>query len=980
MKRILSLIFCCVFITLLIPQNIISAENESVTDVNCVEYDVIKQLGILPKEVINKAETGENVTRAEFAAVLYNILGFNGKDGTAAWSGGITTEEFFGEMYIEAKAAEETSNASAIGKFDDITSNTLFFDEINYVTSNGYLMSNEHSFGPDNAVMYVDCLETVLKLLGAGGYINAMGGYPEGVMKYGLTKRLYTKSAADRMSVIDVCKLLYTALDKNVIEGTIDLGRFSYKESETLFMEKVLGLTEYTGILTNDGFKSLTGDETQKNRITIGDNTFDCYFNCEEFFGMYIKAYVSVEERTEYTVFAIEESKKNTVTQINAKDFSNYNNYRIYYCIGNKEKSVKLSDKTILVYNGKVKDSWNKNDFDFADGTIKVIDNGSDYDVVVVENYKSVFVAGYDSANKIIYNKARDGIDNNGDEAYNLERAYDNDKLIITNKDGTKAGLGNIAQGMVIDIILNDDYAKLILNNEVRKGFVVTSVNKSSNYNHYFTVSSGNETVYVLNSILSCDNVCDILIGSRYTFYLNRNGDVAWITSELQNNSSIGYCMKVYTDDEDKVFVKLLTDLGVILKYPVNEKLSFVDENGNKSKIMAEAVSVRMEGYNGLISYEADSNNELKYIELAQKQRNNDEKLKLLYDSNGTKIAYQTHYSTGLTTFQNRFYLTDNTKVFVVPDDEESKKVDSNYKIGAKSEFSANASYDVTGYNFKANSRIAQYVVCRKKVETKFMYNDASLGTFVLVEDIYTGLNADDEPCRIVKGKMFGYARSVKEVEYYAKIDKKDSRGNAVSEFDVATDMVKSVDETGSYNTYSIQKGDIIRVVTEQDDKTVIMAQVVYSSAMKNPEFPKGRTGWLVGTRSNLKNGDDNYTNPFAVDYEDNDKLLPCGRWTARCKLLYGFVYNLDGDVMEITTKDLSVDSNYVRLSDEYITEWRRVNPSYTFTITKSGKNYSVTKGSSSDVKSFKDAGASCSKVIMCSINMNERATIIIND
>lgn len=978
MKRILSLIFCCVFITLLIPQSIISAENESETDVNCVEYEVIKQLGLLPNEVVKKAENGENVTRAEFAAVLFNLLDFKNKGVTGGVSGGMTAEEFFGSFYIEEESVEEASDAQAVGIFEDITDDTLFYNEIKYVTSNGYLMTGNNSFKPDNAVSYVDCLEAVLKLLGAGGYINALGGYPEGVMKYGATKKLYVKGAADRMSVIDVCKLLYTAFDENVIEAKIESEGYSYKESETLFMEKVLGVTEYTGILTNDGLKSLTEDETRKNNIIIGDDTFNCDFNCEEFFGMNVKAYVSIEDRTEYTVLAIEASKKNIVTEINAKDFTDYDNYRIYYKSGNKEKNVKLSEKTILVYNGKVKESWNKDDFDFADGTIKVIDNGSDYDVVVVENYKSVFVAGYDSDNKIIYNNARDDIDGNGDEEFNLESAYEKEKLIITKKDGTEASIGNIEQGMVIDIILNDDYAKLVLNYEVRKDFIVTSISKGSNYNHYFTVSSGNENIYVLNSILSCADVCDIVIGSSYTFYLNRNSDVAWITNELKNDSNIGYCMRVYSDDDD-VFVKLLTDSGVILKFPVKEKISFVDENGNKSKIMAEAVSVRMDNYNGLISYEADSNNELKYIELAQKQRNNDEKLKLIYDSDGTKISYQTHYSTGLTTFQNKFYLTENTKVFVVPDDEESKKVDSNYKIGAKSEFAANSSYDVTGYNFKANSRIAQYVVCRKKVETKFDYGDASLGTFVLVEDIYSGINIDDEPCRIVKGKMFGYGRSVKEVEYYATIDNKDSRGNTVSEFEIATDMVKSVDESGSYNTYEIQKGDIIRVVTEQDDKTVIMAQLVYSPTMINPEFPNGRTGWLAGTRSNLLNGNDNYTNPFSMNY-NNDTLEKCGRWTGGCKLLCGFVYNIDSDVMEITTKDLSVDSDYVRLSDEYITEWRRVNPSYTFTITKSGKDYTVTKGTGSDVKSFKDAGASCSKVIMCSINMNERATIIIND
>lgn len=970
MKKIISLIICSVFLILSFPQNII-AEDEIKTAAYSKEFDVISQIGILPESVLQKAETGENITRAEFSAILYNMMVFashnEGADTATWWKG------FYGEYDVNSPAKLQETNSI----FDDVDSNTDYYNEISRVTTLGFLQPDGNEFKPDEEVIYIDTLNVILKLLGLGRIINNEGGYPNGVLKYGSEYKLYMKNATETMSVFDISKLLYSALEKEVTEAELKDGAFLYKKSDVLFMEKVLGLTEYKGIMLDNGVISINGERVGRNRIVIGDKTFDSNVDCEDYLGKKVNAYVSVSDSAKDTVFAIEICKDNTIVEIEVKDIIEYRDNSLYYDLNGKEKRIKLNN-ALLVYNGYLKENWSKEDFDFTDGTVTVIDNGSESDVVIVENYQNVFVSWYDSENNIIYNKAKDKIADNGDESFDLTNALSEEKLYIKYADGTKANVGDIKPEIVIDIIYNKDYAKLILSSNKESNVTVKSLNKSDDEYKGCFVVGGDKEYYVSKKISESLNGCNIETGKTYTMYFNRNNIVVWIEAEAKSELSVGYYIKGYvdTDNDDSFVIKMLNENGNVVRIKVGDKVTFVDENGVKDRTTSERVNKRMSGFEGIFSYKLNENdNSITSIEIPQVNHKNDTLLKLIYDSKGTAIMFKGDH------FQNELFVNSGMKVFFVPGDAEGKMTDSNYRVGTLNELKADSTYDVVGYTRNYDTRVAQVLVCREGADgASEKFSLGELRDCILVQDIYDGLDNDGNACKVVEGQTLATWDTTSESFIgYAPYDVTDASGKTVTAFDVAYDLPNSTGSNGLKNTYRIQKGDIIRVIKKVNTDTVKKAELLYGINRVNPDFPNGRTGWFAGTRSNITGGTDNYTNPYNHVYYSTITPTAPSRWASGRRIFCGFVYDLEDSIVEITTKDLSVNPSYDRESEAYYTEWRPIlNKVNVINVSKD--NYNLKIGGEGDIKTYKNAGNKCSRIIAGSIGAKDQIMIIINE
>lgn len=947
-----------------IPQMAI-ADDINTEYISSVEYDVISQLDILPETVVSKIRTDENITKAEFAAILGNIFTFVSKNSGLS-ADGAWKSEFFGNYSMEETAMISKTKYA----YSDVDSSTDYYDDIMFVTSMGLLVPESDVFMPDEEIVYVDCLEPLLKLLGASAYVNANGGYPNGVAAYGRRLNIYSKNNAEKMGVYDICKLLYSVLDKKMIDCEYVNQRFVYKESDVTFSEKWLELTVVKGIMTDNGISALGGESTDK--AVINSEEFDCDLNCDKFLGLNVKAYVSVNG--DKKLYAIEENGKNNIITIDADDFTEYNNFKITYSVGNKEKSIKLKEKSFLIYNGKNKALWDSSDFEFADGNIRIVQNGSDYDVVLAENYSNVFVSNFDSKNNIIYNKAQDNILDNGDEYYDLTDAAESGKLYIEYKDKRTASLSDIKSGVEIDLILNGDYAKLILSDESNDSITVKSINNSIT-EKYMMISDGENDYKVSKSFLNAMNTVNIEIGKSYTAYFNRNGIIVWLVLKSSTGDNVGYYIKGYLDDDNEEYVvKLLGENGIISRFYTVEKISYTDENGNTDKVNSDTVRKRLNDYSGVITYKTDSENKIKTIILPQKKITNNGRLNLIYDCGTSLLSCK---NGTLTTFKNAVFASAATKVFVVPSSEDFKNDDSSYRVDNKSNlFMTDQQYSITAYAVNGASRVADYIVYKMNADEEMEYRSSSL-KFILVNDIISTLDADDEPCKMITGKIFGNNTALADVTYYAKYDKTDKKGNPVTALDIAYDMPKSKNSSEENKTYEIQKGDIIRVVLDRDGSTIKLAELFYGINRENPEFPDGRKGYLMGTRSDLTAGNDRYTNPLAINYNTGN-LNQVSSWTGGMKVYCGFVYDFIDGVMELTTKDLSVSSYHDRENPAYLTEWR---PYMSNTlITSVGKSFSVSAGSQGDIKTFKECGGKCSKVIMISIDMQERIMIVIND
>lgn len=973
MKKIIAFMLSWGIIASMIPQTVIA--EEEITDITvCDEYKVVNEMGLLSENISEKLSDGESITKGEFASVLYNIIKFT--SNSSATSDEPWKDEFFGDYSMDQTAQIITSK----GAFDDVDSATEYNNEIKYITSLGLMQVTGSNFEPDKKITYAQMLEEVLKLLGTGALVNAAGGYPDGVMAYGATLNLYTKNANDQMSVNDMCKLLYSAFDKNVTEGYftqgyLSDGKFTYKESDLTFTEKWMDLTVVKGIMTDDGISALGKESIGNKRVMIGSDVYTAEADCTGLLGYKVKAYISTANDTENTMYAVIKNGQNTVTEIDSADFDKYENRKIYYMSGSSRKNVSLQEKMFLIYNGKDKASWSAKDFDFADGTIKVIKNGGDYDVVIVENYSNIFVSSYDTKNNVIYNKAQDDTLDNGDEMYDLTKAIEEERLFISFKDGSAATVNDIKQGVEIDIILNDDYAKLIISSDSKNDLLIRQIDSNGADSKYrFTVSDGENEYEVSKSFLTALNTVRLESGKSYTAYFNRNGIIVWIESNYIKSEKVAYYIKGYMDDDEQYTMKILTEEGNVVKLVAEERVSYTNAQGQTDKINSEVAKNRLNDYEGVISYKTNDENKVKAIIIPRAKASNDETLHMVYDCGTSTLGCK---SGTITSLGNKVFASKSTKIFVIPVSAEAKADDSNYKIGVNSDlFATDQSYSVVAYALNPESRMSDYMVYKKDATNEIKYGTSTL-KFILVEDIATTIDADDDETKMITGKLFGYEQSLTNVTYYAKCDQTDSKGNIVSALDIAQDMPRSKNAKGEYNTYKIQKGDIIRVALDADGSTITVAQLVYGIQRDNPEFEGGRKGYLAGTHSNLTEPNDYYTNPFSVNY-NNGNLNKVSSWSGGNKVLSAFVYDMIGGVMELTTKDLSVSSYYDNTGITYMTEWRPYSKNTLITV--DNKTYTVTSGSESDIRTYKNAGSRCSKVIMVSIDMHERLMIVIND
>ncbi len=989
MKKILSLILSCIILLSAFPQIVGMAEEADTSYMTKAEYNVIDQLGIFPQSVMDKFATGEDVIRSEFAAILYNIYYFT-EMGNETQEDKDWKKEFFGEYYMDEIA--EPENESAI--FSDTDSSMDFYNEINTMTSMGIMHVDGESFAGNDAIKYVDALESILNLMGAEFYVNSMGGYPEGVMDYGMGRDMYTMGTRDAMTSMDVAKLIYTALDEKVIKGKLVDNAFTFYEDDVTFMEKHLKLVTIQGILSDSGTVSLTGQREGKGKAVIDDKVYNTDLDLEKYLGHKVKAYVSINSDTNNKVCAVESKNTNEVIEIAAKDINKYDDYKITYYEDGRQKTVSLQKNTLMVYNGEAKTSWGNEDFNFEQGSIKVVKNGGVYDVVIIEDYTNILISGFNQEDNIIYNRAQDNDVDTQDATYDLTDAIEAERLTVVKANGEIGSVSDIVPGIAASIIYNGTYAKILCYDRVEAGITVTSVDENDDtYEHYYAISAADANYYVAKSFLSAMNGCSIEINKAYTLYFDNNGMIIWAESEFTKDTLVGYLIKPLNGDDENYLVKMMKEDGSIDKIALADKVKYADAAGNVSRIAADTVKSELvtDKYEeGLIAYKLNGEGKIKEIEIPRTTGTDEEVLqqfgdfeKVRPDQNGN-AGYKS-INTTMGSFESVAFITTNTKIFRVP---VSDKSDNNYSIITKSSLKTDTYYTVEAYNFNNRSRIAPYIVMKQDAAAQIEYDSAST-VFVLVDKVMTGLDDDEENCKIISGTRFGYNENQSSVKYYAKYDQTDSQNNVVTALDIAGDTLMSVDSEGKENTYKIKKGDIIRVALDSDGQHITKAELFYGINRENLDFGgQGRLGWLAGTVSQHNDANafytgKGYTNPFAVKYSERSlytsypyRKTVAGGW----RVYSGYVYDYVDGIMELTTKDLTQSAMYDNTSDEFYSSWYMPMTKFT-TITVDNDNYSAFAGTVGDIKTYKDVGAKeCSKVIMIALDRNDRYMIVIND
>ena len=969
-KRIMSLLLsACFFMPTVIAEK--NAGNYSEA------YEIILKMGLTEKA------PEESMTRAEFAQFIYDVKNFSMEKGAdTTWS-----DNFFGEMEQQFDIIEDRETAY---KFTDVDPYDRYTEAIINLTTIGIMKGvAEDKFAPERTVKNIEMIKTVLDFLGYREVCNIRGGYPTGYLaqaeELGITDGILTNVTVEATAET-ASRLLYNAFDVKIMSvgyGT-DGKQLATNDTDTL-LTKFMQVDYIEGVITDNGITSLYGksDVGEKQILCAGKvlgNSGENAVGVRELLGYNVKTFYYIAENLENEVVIAYPLDKNEILTIDAEDFNSFKDNRISYYNGEKDRTVNLSDDLKMVYNGLALTKFTDETFKISNGTITLIaPEGGKYETVIIESFKSMYVAYIDSKDYVIYNKAYSK-DGKNPQSLPLDAAIENGTLGIYAGDGKKLDFSEITEGSVIDVRQNGDIIKIILNKQ-SEDFKIKS--KGEDDFDRPVIDDGEKTYLLDDAYINAEDAEKYSIGDTVKVHLNSFGKVAWIEKASTYTMDVGYLLRVIKDedngDDENVQIKLVDDEGKVVRYQLAEKVRFGDEETveqtSYSKLKPSEIYKKLQGQKCILGYNLTKDKLIDMIELPLNRREGEDRLQLVYDSKGEKIMYKPD---GFGYFKDYTWANDSTRVFTLPTDEALLNDETKYScVERTAVFSSQGSYPVISYGTTSKANLAEYMVLQKDVVKQNDFSD-SKQIFFIVSAVEEGLSPNDEPAVVLEGyktSEYKTGSKVTEMTLYSEDDAgEDRQGNPVNPAKMATDTLSmNVAANPNPTYYKIKPGDIIRYTYDSEEIYPTGIELFWRADMENPYFKDGARGGIpgsIGIVDKTLSPDYRY-NPFVFTGSDGKLSETVTDFYASKRVMYGFVQSFDNEISTVTTQDLTAEGYDPNLGGgKYVKTYVPMRGSSTrVTIDIDGKNVSAKVAAATDIKPYDKYFSECSKIL--SVNSN---------
>ena len=240
--------------------------------------------------------------------------------------------------------------------------------------------------------------------------------------------------------------------------------------------------------------------------------------------------------------------------------------------------------------------------------------------------------------------------------------------------------------------------------------------------------------------------------------------------------------------------------------------------------------------------------------------------------------------------------------------------------------------YYFTGYSTDPESVVMKYAVINWEKDHFINEKDPVM----IVTSVSDVISADGEVLRKVTG-----FRGTKAISLYADDDV----------FDRAYDIP-------THSSYSVKKGDFIKYSADEFDGYVTSVQVIFRSSDEDISNPGGKKGWLVGTNVSV-NGKAPILNPYVADSDYN--VTGSGNNTyfqSFMRVMYGWVYSSNSNIIKVVPQHPTLGFGAPE-NDLYFAPEKFVLTYF------NARTMEVRQGEVRDLKTYKQAGDSCSRVII---------------
>ncbi len=953
-RRMISAFLAVIFVlTSIITVPVFAADFTDLTS----EHDAYEAVNVLGKlGVINGYEDGSfkpdnNVTRAEFTAMLLRTRGMGSLGSTS----------------IENPP------------FPDVTTSDVSWAIGNIRTAQGMGIINGYedgTFRPKNNVSYEEAIKMIVCAL---GYENFGVAGNEWYSKYVMTANTlgFLDNSGGTIGTpatrATIAKMLYNCLEIKLAENN--------EETDKTILETDLKLKKKVGIIASNNVTSLSAPDTQlrENEIEIDAPTDDGRSssvlvykvdNADEYkdlFGAQITFYYSEDRTAETRTVVLATVEKSKSLTIDAKDIvpGECTTSSIAYYEDDDAKdttTVAIDPAAYVIYNDKLYGSDGTNSVYSTYkaqkslptvGSIRLLDKNGDktYDVVFVDDYETYIVSSITASNYTV-------VDSIFNKTITLDRNALNQEIKFVDAEGKESSFNNIRSGSVLSIKKSNP-----LNNGIN--YITVEINSGNNAVVSGTVKSmvagknvtinGETYEYSLQAPwMSGGAMAAPVMDDNGKFYLDRNGDIiAYDKTEVKANQYYGYLTETPyrpggIGGEELYLDIAMLDTGKVKRYDVYDKTKI---NGNSFASYSDMINDPVNGLKALAkptgralyNHETPANDDVAQL---IKFTTTTYKGKEVVDSiitattatesasgvtvTGTSLAYYTTinaqdtskyaatakkmYKGSVSEGNASVNIGSNTMILRVPND---RTKDDNYKKLQPGDLNGTTPYYAEYYDVSTTTTASVVLV----------YNGASSSTavslsspFVVITDIPGKEMNNSEG--VAMHKLVGY----------------DARNNR--------DITGWVSSSSEAVFAGIEIGDVVRLGTDSDGYYTLDAKHILFGANVNREAVKDTT-----------NGDQTVSALGGKYHQFNAGTSEGG--TAEnpmYRVIWGSIHAKDSDVVNVSSKLIVPGVLATDITDVYSIERSKFNSARIYRYSKANDTLTMTQADATVIDDLADA------------------------
>lgn len=805
--------------------------------------------------------------------------------------------------------------------FTDVGADHPYSSDIMALYNMGYVNGNNNMFSPDSEIEFCDALHILLKVLGYGEYAEYKGGYTFG--DYVVARSIDISVSDESSEYGRIFSLIMQALETKMLDAVgFSSNRIDYDNSNSdTMLKRFFDIKFDDGVLESDEITSLPGiSRPRTGEVVVDGMKFSIAFECSFLAGTLVRYYYSEDSAENKKLVFLAEADKSDILTYTASEIDKFSDMTYSIWENGKRKKIYLKNGVTIICNGKIVTEFDEKKMTPSDGYVSFIDNDGDgeYDVVHVMEYIS-FVA------KSVV-ESDDCVTIYADSKLNIKPIrIETDNDVHNSIYGPKGftSISKIQPGVIVSAFCNDETTyqicrRIYISNTVFTGNIETVENSNDELRY---IINGKEYSLV-NTYKNYVSLPQKPLES-VTIYLNHEGKIAEINLKESGDMSLGYLIDAALTDEalnsDVLYIKAFCEIGKVVTYKIADKVT-VDGVRIKSNV-GPLIDAMLRNSNGeienqLFRYSVNSDKEINKLDLYETITSSSEEHA---DNNLFKVLSQTslYYKKTSKSFSNRVKIDDSTKIFVIPNDIKNAE-ENEYTMTNADWLKSDGRYYVEAYSTDINSMITDALVVKYNLNDFPVYYHPSV-----VKDV------------------FGCKNSNGDVTVGITIENDQSELKLTAAASDVVNRARSIN-TSDLNEYKVDEGDVIKYVLNPLGE-ISAIQVIY----------KYSTDKILNTLQ---------ANPSTVF--NNGRVLK------------GYVYNVNGDLISIAFEDLS------GCAPEYVVsaEDREVYIASDFKIicVNKGRNgLCFEDGSVSDLKSLKNSGIA-SEVILCTDNGNGKLMIVL--